>query len=194
MLTFETATHEYRWDGRVVPSVTEIIGDSGCIPRFAGGEWYRQRGTAFHLAAALHDQGVLDEETVDPEIAAHLDGYRAFLDAVGEDLVIGEIEQPRFSEIHGYAGTPDRVIRWRGKLGVLDLKTGGKAAWHQLQTAGYCGLVEGATARLVVNVQEDGCWALTTHTDRHDWTAFTSATALWLWRARHGALGTAEAR
>lgn len=189
MLTFDKLTHAYRWNGQIVPSVTQVIGSAG-LSKFHAymGDWYIDRGTALHEAAQLWDQDDLDEDSVDPEIAGHLDAYKAFREfAKGDGLEIVEIEQPGY-HVRGYAGTPDRVILWHGKRGVLDLKTGSPAPWHALQNAAYLALVPEATERMSLYLQDDGRFTLTYHDDRTDFGVFASALALWQWKERNGLL------
>lgn len=187
-LAFDESTHTYTYEGRRVPSVTQVIREVvlGGHDR-PGMEWYMARGSALHLAAQMWDEGELDEESIDPAIAGHLAAYRRFRDDVGDDLTITEIEKPRY-HTSGYAGTPDRVVEWRGDRGILDLKTGSTAAWHRLQTAAYAALAPEATARLVVYLGEDSRWKMDRHKDRSDWTVFSAALAVWRWRERTGAL------
>jgi hypothetical protein len=42
-----------------------------------------------------------------------------------------------YNEKLNYAGTLDRVIRMGDRTVLLDLKTGSKCRWHQLQVAAY---------------------------------------------------------
>ncbi len=185
-LVFEPEGHTYTWHGHRVPSVTQVIVEAGCLPRLGVGmSWYMRRGSALHLAAQMFDEDDLDEASVDPAIAGHIDAYRAFREFTKDDLEILEIEQPGYHP-SGYAGTPDRVISWHGDRGVLDLKTGNKAPWHRLQTAGYLALVPEATVRLVVHLKADGGWKIDRHLDRGDWGVFASARALWQWKERNG--------
>lgn len=188
-LAFDKETHVYRWDGRVVPSVTQAIKAAGCMGYVAGGsEWHMNRGTVFHKVAELWDLGELEADSIDPAVAAHFAAYQEFRETVGSDLEILEIEEARYHDGLGYAGTRDRVVKWRGRVGVLDLKTGGRAPWHALQTAGYLALSKHAVVRLALYLGADGRWNLVEHADRGDWPAFASAVALWKWRARNGLL------
>lgn len=185
-LTFDKETHVYEWEGRVVPSVTQAIRAAGCMGYVAGGsEWHMNRGTVFHKVAELWDLGELEHDSVDPAVAGHLAAYQEFRETVGDDLEILGIEDARYDEVLGYAGTTDRYVKWRGRPGVLDLKTGHAAAWHGLQTAGYARFYT-APVRLALYVGEDGRWKLDEHADRGDWQAFASAVALWHWKTKYG--------
>ncbi len=188
MLTFNKDTHVYRWNGRHVPSVTQVIHESGCS-RFMFKEswWYMSRGAAVHEAAELWDRDDLKESSVDPQIAGYLAAYRQFRQFTKGELEIIEIEQPGY-HVRGYAGTPDRVVLWRGQRGILDLKTGTPAKWHALQTAAYLPLVPEATVRLALYLGADGRSTFNVHEDRADFPVFASALAVWQWKERNGLL------
>lgn len=186
-LEFDEPTHTYTWEGRRVPSVTQVIHEAGCSAFWGGGSWYMERGSALHLATQMHDEGELLESSVDPAIAGHLNAYRAFRESLRDDLTITDIEQPAYHP-RGYAGMRDRSVVWRGKRGILEIKIGAAAAWHRLQTAAYLALVPETTVRLVVYLAETGRFKLEVHDDRTDWPVFASALALWQWKARSGLL------
>ena len=46
--TFDADRHEYRIAGRVVPSVTHVLGD--LIPGWRASDWHLQRGRAVHAS------------------------------------------------------------------------------------------------------------------------------------------------
>ncbi len=129
MNTFDPLTHTYEIDGVVVPGVTQI-----CNPGIA--PWYTdeatQRGTHVHRACELYDRGMLDEETLDPQLRPYLDAWKEFVHRYGNEWVA--IEQQFFSAAHGFAGTVDRVL----PAGVLEIKTGAAFPdWLDLQLGGY---------------------------------------------------------
>jgi hypothetical protein len=186
-LTFNEEEHVYRWQGRVVPSVTAVIAAAGCMGDLSFIDpWYMRRGTALHKATKLWDEGRLDEATVDPAIAPHLRAWREFVTMNRADLEILESEHPRYNATYGYAGTPDRIALWRGKLAVIDLKAGGKMPFHALQLSGYAGMIDDCEVRLAVHLGGDERWKLETYADRGDWQVFTSALALYQWKERNG--------
>ena len=109
MLSFDEALHEYRYNGVVVPSVTQIIAplsDHSGIP-----EWILKRkqaiGKAVHKVCELYDNGKLAESSVHPDIAGYFDAYKAFLRDTG--ALVLQNEQPVYSRRHRYAGTLDRM-------------------------------------------------------------------------------------
>ena len=184
MLTFEESTHTYEWSGRAVPSVTTVIRGAGLAGRLPKDEWYLQRGQAFHFAAQLYDEGELDEDSIDPAIADHLNHYRAFREEVGDRLEIQKIEEAGYEAVFDFAGTPDRVVLWDGRPAILELKTGSASRWHRLQTAGYAAIA-GVGIRLCAYFTETG-WKLDTHDDPDDWNTFTAALGVYRWHERNG--------
>lgn len=119
-LEFNEQRHEYRIGGKVVPSVTSVI--KAILPtkyEFAG-EWHMQRGTATHRACELFDNGVLDCESVDPEIEPRVRAWRKFREQMPMDMVANEKKLAH--EGLRFAGTIDRVFSNKKTLIVCDLK------------------------------------------------------------------------
>lgn len=133
MLNFDAETHTYTTEeGLLVPGVTDILGDlnirkTGVYPPGAA-----ERGKRIHSLLEYYDKGTLDYNSVTDEDLALIEKW----DAAKEDLKITGwtgIEQIVFSKSLWYAGTADRVA---GDM-VIDIKSGGKEEWHQLQVAAY---------------------------------------------------------
>ena len=152
MLEFDAKTHTYTFDGKEVPSVSEIL-------RFCHREVYEEpdkflmdqaadRGTRVHLATkALDETG---ECEVDPDIEGYVSAYAKFL---SENEVHWQlIEQPvAFTRFIGmttetdtpeYAGTLDRYGTINGENVLVDEKTTSRISKkHKLlygaQLAGY---------------------------------------------------------
>lgn len=137
-LTFDPASHEYRWHGVPVPSVTQILAATGYIDagRYAPGaaEW----GTYVHECSVLLDHGRLDWDALQGGewVAARLREWET-LRTYGYATIPEHTEERVYSEQHGYAGTVDRLLSHPTGLYLADIKTGGYAAWHPLQRAAY---------------------------------------------------------
>lgn len=124
VLEFNAETHTYRMAGRVLPSVTQVVG--AILPGWRASEFFLQRGRALHHACALHDRGILDESTVAEEIAPRLRAWRKFLADSGAEIPNPKkdyIEIPRGHGLYGYAGTADRLLCHNGHWVVCDLKS-----------------------------------------------------------------------
>jgi hypothetical protein len=79
------------------------------------------------MATALDDQGILDESSVDPAVAPHLEAWRKFRRESG--FSPKAIEQIVQHPTYRYCGTIDRD--------GIDIKTGGPCKWHIIQAAAY---------------------------------------------------------
>lgn len=190
-IDFKPEGHEYRVGGRQVPSVTQILEPlyewSG-IP-LATMIQAAERGTAVHRATELYDFGILDEESLDEETAAYLEGYRKFL--ADTHFTPERVEHKIFSTEHDYAGTLDRTgIMGRHKNVLIDLKSGVVTPVTGPQTAAYAqALSERSGERvsrrygLYLRPYE---YRLVRYDDKLDWYVFRSALNLKRWRQNHG--------
>lgn len=106
MLEFNAETHEYRIDGRLVPSVTQVI--NAVLPGWQAGEWYMRRGTALHHGCRFLDEGRLDWSSVSPEIEPRIKAWAKFRDEFPAEVLACELP---LGHVIGFAGTLDRVLR-----------------------------------------------------------------------------------
>ena len=122
-LEFNDDKHEYRVNGNVIPSVTELCGpltyskyrvDNAVVEQAAF------RGSMVHELTALWDRGDLEEDSV---MAADVGLYLMAWIQFCRDY------QPKWQYIElplacrTYAGTIDRIGEIDGKLVVVDIKT-----------------------------------------------------------------------
>ena len=177
MLTFDAGNHEYKVDGVIVPSVTQII-NSVAAERWENIdadklEYACQRGTAVHLITELHDLGTLDESSVDPKLQGYVSAYKAFLADIKPSW--GLIEHKTYSDMPRYAGTVDRFGTVNGKKAVLDIKTGVKSKYTGLQLAAYAHMIgEKKAKRYGLYLGGDGKYSLVEYKDANDWNVFLS--------------------
>lgn len=115
-ISFHGETHTYKIDGRVVPSVTEVLAD--LYPGWAASEWYLQRGRAVHACAAMIAQG-LDFDH-DERIAGQVEACRKFWATM--EYFPEVVEGRLFSVRYQYGGTVDLVVRESGAFLVIDYK------------------------------------------------------------------------
>lgn len=119
-LTFKPETHEYRLDGQVVPSVTQVV--HRVFPGWQADEMYLARGTALHEACQALDEDFLDWSTVPSAIAGKVRAWQAFTQDCG--MIAIDIERPLASQRYRFAGTLDRTFSYPGVgLVVCDLKS-----------------------------------------------------------------------
>ena len=157
-LEFDERLHRYTLDGRILPSVSQII--NAILPMRPVDDYYLTRGTATHRACELYDRGTLDPASVDPEIAPRLEAWKKFRADFGGEIVANEM---RLASRSGFAGTLDRVIGSRSKPVIIDIKS---SCYPQaiLQLGGYSILWRENAAWTaakagVVEVREDGSYA-----------------------------------
>ena len=186
MLTFDEAAHAYRWNGLLVPSVTQILRPlydfSAIHPAVL--ENKRQIGTAVHLTCELIDQGTLDAASISPEIAGYVVAYREFLQAKRPEWAM--VEARHYNPSFQYAGTLDRAGDMDGPA-LLDVKTGPESAAIGVQLAAYqkAANLPPNTRRYSLHLRADGTYRLIEHTDRNDWPLFLSLLNLHNWKVKH---------
>ncbi len=189
-LTFDAETHTYRIDGERVPSVTQVLQGAGIIDT----RWFTEeactRGTYVALATQWHDEGTLDYDALDEGLKPYLRAWEGFMRAVDAKIVL--IEERVFNPTLRYAGTLDRLLEWGGRLWLVDIKTGSKAAWHSLQTAAYAeclGTPRRATVhRASIVLAEDATYKFSPHRSSSDRDVFRSALNLYHWKSEKGLL------
>jgi hypothetical protein len=158
-LTFDAASHVYSMDGKVVPSVNQVLREMG----FQEGydkvpEYYRDRGTYVHDATCMADQGTLNFEAVPPTMRPFIRAWESWKESRDEYLPL-DIEFRVCNEEFDYAGTIDRVALVNGELEVIDIKTSSSASyWHHLQIAGYEACLTEVNQGRVVYIGKDGNW------------------------------------
>lgn len=135
MLDFDPDKHEYRLDGSLVPSVTQVLHACGMLPDYSRLDpFFRERGSAVHEAIRLDLRGELEEESVDEEVAPYLDRFRRW--AAEVELRPLWIEGPLACPVYRYAGTPDCLGTSRLGLVLPDWKAGQFEPGHRVQVAG----------------------------------------------------------
>ena len=146
-LTFAAARHEYRTpDGRLVPSVTQVLratgvsADYGALDQLAPESlaYRRDLGTALHADSHSFDDGDLNVAAVDPRVRPYLDAWITCRVNLG--LVPLTRERIVYDPMLGVCGTLDGLFAGRRSLGpiLIDLTIGDpEAAAKRYQTAGY---------------------------------------------------------
>lgn len=192
MLELDREAHRYRWNGAAVPGVTEVIaaalGNPFADVRPAVLERKRQIGEAAHLACDMDDRGVLDDSTVARPVQPYLEAWRAFRRELRFELLISE--RPLYHLVHGYAGTPDRVIQIGDERAVVDIKTGLPGPQAALQTAAYADLIashlgrERPLRRFALRALPSGRYKFDEHTHPGDWRDFLACLAVYRLKER----------
>ena len=137
-LLFDEAEHRYMVDGRIIPSVTQIISTVGLYEfDFVSDDTLAvaaERGRNVHSMIEFFEQGELDFNTIDQELQGYFDAY---LEIKKVGLLPAHpirIEYRAWSEKYNYAGTIDQEFEgdW-----LNDHKTGSKSPVHGLQLSAY---------------------------------------------------------
>ncbi len=201
-LDFDAATHTYRIDGMIVPSVTQLLEDAGLIPDYSAIsprvlQHARARGIHVDACCDLLDEDALDWSSVHPEAVPYVEAWARFCADAGYAPAGGQV--PLYHPGYRYAGTADSIGTLGGAWVVVERKaTMRMAPTYALQTAGYAlpGLwtapVGGgrlapagwpAPARLGVQLRRDGTYLVVPYDDVEDLSAFLGVVALHRWRA-----------
>ena len=191
MLTFDEASHTYRWSGKKVPSVTQILSplqDFSMVNK----EVLRRAqllGTYVHRTTELYDQDDLDFDLLPDEIRPYLDAWIKFRSEC--EFVPDTIEKRYYHPQLGYSGTSDRTGLVRGRMAVIDIKkmeilspvTGIQlAAYKELHNLHGAKILD----RYALGLRKDGTYRLQPYTDATDFSAFVSLLTIKNWKERHG--------
>lgn len=135
-LRFDPAEHKYFVGEKKLPSVTTILKGPSAFYRNA--EEARRRGSLVHALSVMLDRKTLGIEEVPSELRPYLDAWISFV--ATEEFVVSEAECLGMDKAKRYAGTLDRLGSIGDTRWIVDIKTGSRAAWHDLQLGGYHGL------------------------------------------------------
>jgi hypothetical protein len=91
MITFNEETHEYKVDGVVKKSVTQLLKEAGIIDYEGVDEYYRLRGTYVHEACALYAQGWLDWSSLSSDILPFVENFKCLYDRLRLSYVSAEV-------------------------------------------------------------------------------------------------------
>lgn len=187
--------HIYRLDNVIIPSVTQIIQSAGLtdfsqVPASVL-EASRLFGKAAHKACELWDNGELDEEALDPALKPYLDGWKLFRQEYG--FVLEKIEWQAYSPVYRFAGTIDRIGKWRidDTLIIADIKTGVDSPATAIQLAGYELLLrenlkpKGKIKKLPVLLNGEGTYKIKEYSNKKDKDVFICALSLYNWRKKN---------
>lgn len=191
MIEFDPDTHIYKIDGRVVPSVTQVLGAMGCgNNRFYTGEG-RERGNAVDTLTELYDAGKLDLDAVEshcPQYHGYVMAWIKFRAETGFETFRAQVKVA--NSVLGYAGMLDREGRFhpRNTNGVIvDIKTGAREWWHPLQTQGYADCMVEPHGRGCVYLDRYGDYKWSLHDDPADAAGWLNYLYAYNYRKNRGA-------
>lgn len=158
VLTFDEATHTYRVDGRVVDSVTQVLGKvfSDVYANIPESVLLRkaQLGVAVHKAIELWLKNQLDPSELHPEVEPYVESWVAWW--AEQDFDRFASEQKFFHQAGDYCGTIDFEVPG---VTVIDWKiTTNKMPTHGLQVTGYAH-ARGTPNAACLYLKDDGSMA-----------------------------------
>lgn len=186
--------HEYRIDGAVVPSVTEIIKP---IQTEGGSEsvrdYKRQIGKALDTAITLNEQDDLDVESLDDAVLPFFEAWLKFKAESGFRVLLN---QPKVhSRKLRFAGTPDLIGTRNPGTATPDELLDTKCVWTMdpataIQTAGYSiALLESHGIRIKkrggVQLLRDGTYKFYPYNDPLDEQVFKCLLSIFSWKRLH---------
>lgn len=188
---FDPRDHTYRLDGKLVPSVTQVLApliDYSAVPQDIL-EAARDFGQAVHLACDLDRRGILDVHTLDAALLPYVEAEARFMRESG--FVVIASEHRMISRAMRLAGTLDLAGMLRGSEVIIDRKvTADVPPTVGPQTAAYEELYRESRGgmrrkryclRLMPNKYQ-----LVPLTDSSDYMIFRSALNLKHWTEKHG--------
>jgi len=178
--TFDSVTHTYRIDGKIVPSNTQILKEAGLVDVTWYNQHGRDRGSAVHLACHLLDEDALNWETLDAELVPYVRAYEKFKKESG--FVPDLIEVPMYNYPHRYGTTVDRTGMLNGREILLELKSGGVEPWCALQLSLQNECLPKKLPRFALQIKSDGTYRLHEFKDPNDRNVALSAAAIVHWK------------
>lgn len=182
-LTFDEASHTYRFNGNVVPGVTSILSpltDFSRVPPHVL-EAASNFGKAVHLACELDDLHMLDEDQLDPALVPYLKAWRKF--SADYEVQWEQIEEPVYHATLRYAGTPDRFGLVKARPAVVDIKSTAElypSVGPQLSAYAHA-LTHPYADRIAVQLKADGTYVAKTYANPTDFPVFASLLTLRNW-------------
>lgn len=180
VLTFEEADHVYRVDGRIVPSVTQVLAEVyGDLVWPWRSEFALERGRRVHAAMHYWILRDLDIKTLSPYIAGFVAAGIRFLEETGFEIRASEHRM--YSAVYDFAGTADLIGVLERKATGADFKTGEPGWATGPQTAAYAQQWQEDTGeilrqRIGVHLHEDGTYTIVRYSNhREDWADFLAA-------------------
>lgn len=206
VLTFDAHRHEYRVDGIVKPSVTELLEAAGLTVDYRAIPAAvllnaRMRGIHVDACCDLYDDGDLDWSTVHSDAVPYVQAWGRFCAEQGYEPAASQVQL--YHPEHDYCGTADSVGTVGRRWVLVDRKATTKvAASYGCQLAGYampgieCAEHAGELvpvpwpppARAVVQLRPDGSYRVVPYDEPDDVAAFLGAIALHRWRTARGSL------
>lgn len=189
MITLDPNTHTYSLDGKPVPGVNQILESVGICDYSRIPDKHRipalERGKLMHMASEDLFDGVDPWWVDEPSIAGRMSALEKWVEESG--FIPRQWEEPMYSSIHGYAGTPDAFGEDRDGLLLPDWKSGQYYPDYPIATAAYLALMEvdsHKVRRCSLLLRDNGTYKQVFHEDFfRDFTVFQNALSIFKWKA-----------
>ncbi len=183
-LIFDALKHEYKLNGVVIPSVTQVLHEAGLIDlSFVDKgtlEYKSDIGSKVHKTTELYDFDDLDEEKLHPLLQGYLAGWKKF--RADYNFVPVHIELMLYHPIYRYAGRIDRIGNMGSDIVQLDIKSGIKKPVYAIQSSAYTELYnygkpksEQIKRRFTVYLSEDGTYKVDEYKNKTDLNIFLAS-------------------
>ena len=179
---FDVSTHRYYIDEQRVPGVTGVLNYFFPFPPTISPdvlEAARVFGNNVHATVDLFNRGILNEAKLSPGLRQPLVQWKQFL--FDHKIAIVETEKRVFSA-RGYGGTLDSIGQrggaLKGKMILLDLKTGMYRHTFELQTDAYLNAYYTRpidvmrTDRMCITLDGKNRYSIRLHKDKSDFNNF----------------------
>src|SRR3972149_387514 len=168
-LTLDEKKHEYKWEGVIVPSVTQIIGEWIRVQFSSMSVYYvnvftgksisesvmleaADKGRAIHKAANMLAEGKsVDMDMIDPSIIMPVTQFMNWLSDFKPKIIF--TEKLMYSEKDRFAGTLDIFCEIKNKLSLVEIKTPIINLMVGAQTAGYEKLLRESSEKIRASIR-----------------------------------------
>ena len=132
---FDPLQHSFRYLGRTIPSVTQILTSRGLDPNLGHyTDDSAQRGVAVHEAVRLISHDILDWASLDPEIVPYVEAFLKYQQECRP--VAYKTEQQMVHQHLFFGGIVDFLGLVHGAPAIVDYKSGPVQRHHELQVGG----------------------------------------------------------
>jgi hypothetical protein len=138
---FDPEKHQYKINGIIVPSVSDILGVDSEVFRQAEKRkglpenYYADRGTAIHELTYKIDMNILYNVQEESGLSGYIEAWIKF--KTDNNIKILEREMIVASEELMLAGTLDVLAEFNNHLWILDIKSGSETETHKTQVSAY---------------------------------------------------------
>jgi hypothetical protein len=190
---FNKETHTYTLNGRVIPSVTQVLKDQGIlqISDFYTGP---DVGNEVHRLCEKVDCDMVPELNGDEAVVNRVRAYEKFKEDSGFIPIL--IERSYYHKQLYFGGTIDRVGKSGGQVVLFDIKTGVKNIASLIQLVAYRELIQhdggNANSCFTLYLKADGRYVADPVLPSEMcklWNVFASALSVWHFRNNNNLIG-----